>query len=659
MQFRLLVPLIALGLFALSGCNRADPELQRFGSCAEVEDYYKEVALQALDHEGQWLRGWWWQWGDCWDCNVRGGRGLGVDMALEDAAPQAGGGDGGASSFSTTNTQEVGVDEADFVKNDDEFIYVLSGAELVIVDAWPAEEMSQVSATTIEGMPTDMFLNEDQLIVFSSIYERPEPASGLDVDLDLEWGLSKVTLLDVSDRSAPVVEREVYIDGWLSNSRRIGDKVYLVVYHPNRGPSVAAIEGAGNWESAQREAVNESGIDDWISFKTELRQQDGEWSKTTAHAVDCTNIYRPGKAHGMGLVSVQALDLTDATTDLQGSAILSNLSLVYASTDSLFVTENRWKNGNWWANGGQMWTHVHRFDVSENPDEPTYRSSGEIPGWLLNSFALSEHDGFLRVATTEGRWGRNTTNSVYILEETGSIMDTVGSVEGLAPGETIFAVRFLGEKGYIVTFERIDPLFTMDLSDPRNPRVLGELHITGFSNYLHPLGDGHLIGIGEEIHPRTMENLGMQISLFDVSDMGDPSLVDRDVLDIGWGWSEAQFDHHAFNYFEENECLAVPVVVYENWAERVFTGLQVYRVTPAGGIEELGQLDQGSLALAEDELNPWNDAYCSQVRRSIFMEDRLYAVSAGGIVVASIDDLSTPLSEVPFADWGGCYDGWF
>jgi len=651
--------IISVLLMTLTGCSPADPELMRFASCEEVEQYYEKVALQALDHD-RFFDGLWWNLGDCWDCQAQN-RGTvpmagGTDVAIED--------NGGASSHSETNLQELGVDEADFMKNDDEFIYVLSGEQLLIVDAWPAEEMNQVAEFTIEGQPTDMYLDEDRLIVFSMVYERPEPVSGISVDLDIEWGLTKITMLDISDRTAPEVRRELYVDGHLTSSRRIDNQLYLVVYHPTRNPgfSDGSEEGA-SVKDMRRTAISEATVEDWVARKAELVRDTvtDEWSMQSGAVVECTDMYRPGKEHGMGMVSVQALDL-DLDDALKGSAILSSISEVYSSVDSLFVTESRWHTGNWWARSGTMDTHIHRFDLSADPGTPTYAGSGMVPGWLLNSFAMSDFEDHMRVATTVGRWGGDTTNNIFVLEQEGSEMDIVGEIDDIAPGESIFAARFLGPKGYIVTFERIDPLFTIDLSEPTNPLIRGELHVSGFSNYLHPLGQDHLIGLGEEVRPQTGEVVGMQVSLFDVADMSDPNLVDRDVIQTGWAWSEAQWDHHAFNYFDDISCLAVPMVVYDsgpdwNW-DRQFTGLQLYEITPEGGISDLGRLDQTSLAREGEQIDPWQDAYCSQVRRAVFMEDRVYAVSSGGIVAATVDNPAAPISQVAFDNWGDCYDGW-
>jgi hypothetical protein len=652
---------LAFGLLGLAACanpgSRSDAMLQRFSDCNQMENYVKDVALESVEAYGNWGGGWWWGgWRNCFDCFA------------EDALAGAADNSGGASSYSETNTQEAGVDEADFVKNDNQYIYVLSGQELVVLDAWPPTDMSQLSATSVEGWPTNMYLHGDQLVVFSSLYNAPEPASGATVGIRFDYGLTKVSVFDASDKTDLQLVRELYVDGYLYDSRRVGDQVFLVLYHPTRGPSYPEWRDEFNWnpnayQQALKRAVRDSTIEDWMPWQVDLRKYGSGWLRERDWTVGCTEVYRPDEHHGLGLVSVRTLDLADPGSGT-ATAVLSNVGEVYASSQNLYVTEAWWGDQPWWSSEGEMQTRLHRFDIVSDPGRPTYQASGAVPGWLLNSFSMDEHDGHVRVATTEGWWGADTKNSVFVLSDGTGVekgqLEIVGDIRDIAPGETIYSARFMDEEGYIVTFERTDPLFTMDLSDPTDPVIKGELHVTGFSNYLHPLGDEHLIGLGEEVDPNTMRVEGMQVSLFDVGDLSNPALNDREIIYTGWSWSEAQWDHHAFNYFAEYDTLAVPAVIYDDsgsYWDRLFTGLKLYEITPQDGVTPVGELDHTALARQGEEIDPWYDAWCAQVRRSVFMEDNVYAISSGGVVVSPLSDLSNPSATVTFEDWGGCYYG--
>jgi uncharacterized secreted protein with C-terminal beta-propeller domain len=257
---------------------------------------------------------------------------------------------------------------------------------------------------------------------------------------------------------------------------------------------------------------------------------------------------------------------------------------------------------------------------------------------------MGEHDGYLRVATTEFDWWWGTDDGqqdegsvVSVLEQRGGSLVTVGQVDGIAPGEQIYATRFMGDKGYVVTFEVIDPLFTLDLSDPTAPRIVGELEITGFSSYLHPAGDDHLLAVGMEATPEG-QILGLAVSLFDVSDFANPALADRYLVELEedqWSWSEAMSDHHAFTY--HRGVLSIPAYIAgpDEW----FGGLVVIDVDLDDGLTELGRIDHSTLATP--------DRY-PHVRRSVYIEDYLYSLSTLGLKVSRLREPSVTIAEVPF-----------
>jgi hypothetical protein len=244
---------------------------------------------------------------------------------------------------------------------------------------------------------------------------------------------------------------------------------------------------------------------------------------------------------------------------------------------------------------------------------------------------MSEYDGAIRIATTEDRWntGQERVNHLFILQETrdggGNALEISGQINDIAEGERIYAVRFMGERGFMVTFRQVDPLFTMDLSDPSAPQLVGELKVPGFSTYLHPFGDEHLIGIGQSATDEGRIT-GMQLSLFDVSNFAEPALAHSEPL--GQGWSEALYNHHAFTYWAPLQTLMVPVSTANEDAARL--GLKFYHVSEDEGFVEEGFIDHS-------EIN--EDGRSVEVRRSMVIGETVLSMSRAGLQLNGLDDL--------------------
>jgi uncharacterized secreted protein with C-terminal beta-propeller domain len=291
--------------------------------------------------------------------------------------------------------------------------------------------------------------------------------------------------------------------------------------------------------------------------------------------------------------------------------------------------------------------------------------TGEVRGHVLNQFAMDEFGGHFRIATTEwGADGRATTeNHLFVLNGT---LDVVGSIEGMAPGESIQAVRFLGERAYVVTFEQIDPFFVLGLADPTEPVILGELKIPGFSQYLHPISDTHVIGIGVETSmpdpTGRITRSGFKVSLFDVADVANPREVAKDVVTGLSVYSEAQWDHHAFLWIGARDLLVLPIQVYEgSWEKGTTTywqGVYVWKVTAAGGVERVGSIShEGTQDASSGNYGSWHE----QVRRSLYIGQNLYTVSETTIQandLATLDFVSrvtvwTPPAPADWWSWMG------
>jgi uncharacterized secreted protein with C-terminal beta-propeller domain len=332
---------------------------------------------------------------------------------------------------------------------------------------------------------------------------------------------------------------------------------------------------------------------------------------------------------------VLTIDLDKGLFDVDRDAIMAGAQTVYASTSGLYVASQRYvaalENGR--ALPARPRTQIHRFDASKD-GETTYASSGEVSGFVLNQYSLSEFDGALRVASTEepqwfpdaGAQGESES-FVTVLAERGSLLAPLGRVGGLGKGERIYAVRFAGDKGYVVTFRQVDPLYTLDLSDPQKPAVRGELKILGFSSYLHPIGDDLLLGLGQDANEQG-QTQGTQLSLFDVSDLSAPKRLHQQALGESTS-SAAEHDHHAFLYWPRTKLTVVPVSAYR--PEDAFHGAIGFQVERDKGISELGRAEHDG----------------GMIVRSLVAHGRLLTVSDRGVLASTLDTLA-PVSFAAF-----------
>lgn len=548
---------------------------------------------------------------------------------------------------SGTNNQVAGVEEADIVKTDGRFVYATVGGELLVIDADPAS-LRVLSRTPIAGHAKGLFLGDGTVTVVSSEWTWLDPLQPDDGVVDpLDPSLPSVTVaqsvmmpfgrrwnstsqvvvnvFDVADPAAPALVERTELEGSLLAARAIGGSVYLVV--ENGDALQAAVAGGPLPEFLAAASV-------YVSA---------------------------GGADG-GLVTVARLSTTDARPGIDDAAVMVGMgSTIYASADAVYVA------GTTWGGGAGPTTSLMAFSLG---DRIEYLASGSVPGFVPDQFAMDEAaDGTFRIATQTGWWGRSASSAVHVLGRQGSDLVALGSVTGIAPGEDLKSVRFIDDQAYVVTFLQVDPLFVIDLADPRNPRITGELKIPGFSSYLHPMEDGRLFGIGQG----DSWNTG-KLSLFDVSNPAAPAEVDAVTLggSDGWASSSAAWDHHAFSWFATHGLLAVPVtettwnrepVVWDDLpvvVPPVWDDLPVVTVMPPNGGDDLVEIGEDTGDEPEIILGPVvgidppetsytvklfavdRDAgfthvvdvqHDSPVLRSLRIGDRLYTVSTTAIAV--------------------------
>ena len=672
-SFPILLPPLALTLALAGGCaDDDDPasrrvQLVQYASCSALEADLKQRALAELDVMIQGYGPWGWDDG----------------VAEPGTAPEgdsSGGADGGrteGTDYSGTNNQEDGVDEADLVKTDGHHIYLLNGNRLHTFAVPEFGQLVPLAEAEIEGMPAQLLLDAEagRAAVFSTVYveslpeehpmrERASRAAGGDPWSWRTAALSKITVLDVTDPAAPALERELWLEGWYQTARRTDRSVRVVVNGHVLVPglddwwSYAYDEDGQPLEAEEIRAlvearIAEATIEDLIPRMIE-RLPGGAVATHSLAGEDCRSFYHPTDSVGRSTTSILSFQLTGPLA-VDADTVVSNWSTVYASRDRLYLAESSWS---WWwpvsqVEPGEVFvpaTNLHAFDVSE-PGQAAYVGSGRIQGNVLNQFSLDEEDGLLRVAatTTPWRmWSEETADQpapqpeshVYVLAERAGGLEQVGHLGGIAPGEQIFSARFTGEKAFMITFEQIDPLFTIDLSSRTAPRLVGHLEIEGFSSYLHPIEGDRLLAIGVG-GDETGANWRTQINLFDVANFEAPALMDaEELVTEGWGWSEAQYEHKAFQYFAPKKLLAVPLSSYTeaidpqgnytyDWSSR----LEVIRVDD-GALSRVGAIDHSIYYDAEQW---WGSP---EVRRSIFMGDFLYVISARALTVHRLDGLA-------------------
>jgi hypothetical protein len=305
---------------------------------------------------------------------------------------------------------------------------------------------------------------------------------------------------------------------------------------------------------------------------------------------------------------------------------------VYASSQTLYVATTRWYDPGAPEPVDEVTTPLHAFDIRD-PARASYVASGVVTGHLLNQFSMSEHEGFLRVATTEGEASVSASvSSVRVLERRGDLLLPVGEVTGLGQGERIYAVRFMGDVGYVVTFRQVDPLYTLDLSDPAAPRVVGELKITGYSAYLHPTEPGRLLGIGQEASEDGRVT-GMQLSLFDVSDLAAPRRLSQVVLENGS--SQAEYDHHAFLHWPATGLVMVPASAWSEDSDGAgswWSGALGFTLE-GDTLSRLGQVTHPESEAGSDHYG------AQQIQRSFVVGDTVYTISHAGILGSDVRTL--------------------
>ena len=601
------------------------------------------------------------------------------DASPSPTAPGRGGVEGSAGTppgSSDTNVQEAGVDEADLVETDGQYLYVLRNGELTVVNALPPGGMAVASRFAVEGQGQGVYLHGDRLTIVSQV-------GGFGSSFQNGWGFSgdililrpgggevapvppkvKVTVLNVADVAAPTLVEETYFDGTYNTSRLVGDRLYLVVQNdawmprpqtlpapddgspgsPGAAPGAAGsiVPGPPSDEVYESEAAYRARLEAMsLAELVPGYSSKAGGAETAGDLVAAPNAFVRDLGtdpNGQNLTTLSLLNVGDTAGGPTATTTVAGWSgVVYASPEAFYLTSHASLSVNSstapvdWNNQSPSTTRLFKFGLG--PDAVPLLATGQVEGSVLNQFSMDEEGEYFRIAThsqaaVDGQFKMDS--GVTVLDQVGDDLNVVGRVTGLGNGEFLRSARFIGDRGYVVTFKKTDPLYVIDLSNPANPRVAGELKIPGFSEYLHPVSEDLLIGLGRDTDDQGDFALdtGLQLSLFDVSNPADPKRVATHKLAERWERSPAEFDHHAFSYFSEQRIVALAV-------NRNATGqsLAVVRVDPSEG--------ESAFELLGEQKTP------SEALRAVRIGDVLYSVTANHVQALDLDDPETVLGTL-------------
>ena len=624
-----IIAIVALLIFPFNEIKNSydsnETQLKQFSSYTELKEFLNSTSSSAASRQNG-------LYAESLDVTTSG-------VTKASAAPSAAGAGDSASSYSRTNIQVEGVDEADIVKNDGKYIYTLSGNKAVIVLAYPAEQMKKLSEIKINNAQ-NMFINGDRLIVFANDYSYIAYSETRCLGIRCRGSSAQkasVYIYDIKDREKPVLERNLSFEGNYVDARMIGEYVYLIsskyAYNENFAKSQNSQESPLKIHSNNDKKMNYSKSSN--DYPVPMYEVNG-----IAKEVSIADVYySPYVDNNYVFTSINAINLDN--DELKSKVYLTgSTGEVYVSENNIYLTYQ--KSVNWEdyndrrikevylaiapeelkekiqevidSNAGyekqnkinnliysysmslsgkdkeefdsklqkslddfekkiekeRDKTIVHKINIDK--DKIEYKSGGEVPGHVLNQFSMDEYKGNLRVATTTGEvWSGSSLNHVYVLDKE---LKIIGKLEDLAHGEKIYSARFIGKRAYVVTFKKVDPLFVIDLSDAEAPKVLGYLKIPGYSDYLHPYDEAHIIGIGKEAADASSEeansrNLdfawyqGVKISLFDVSDVENPKEKGKLVIGDRGTDSPALTEHKALLFDKEKGILVLPIRLAE------------------------------------------------------------------------------------------------
>jgi len=599
-----------------------------FEACEELLRYFQDEALERVGPYGLEGMG----WGPIMPMALR----MEESFAVADSGAVMGAAPG--IDFSETNVQEAGIDEPDFIKTNGKIIAVLQDNILNIID--PESSSSQpLSSLRLDGLGwgSEMFLAGERVWVMAQtdLYSLSPLTARMIPEGNWEPHTTIVEI-DITDPTQPIQVASMVIEGRYVNARVVNDIARIVVSSPPsdlpfvtpQGPSAEEIALATN-----KQAIVGTTIENWVPSYV---YESNEGNVEKGQLVDCKQVSHPAKFSGFTSLSVLDVDLTSDMKPPAATSVLTDGETVYASPENLYISTTDYPETvpfgeeNFQNLEEEYSTSIHQFTMKTG-EKTEYKASIDVKGHLLNQFAMSEHNGNLRVATTTGTpWGFDESNEsvVTVIEIRDEGLIEVGQVGGMGKGERIFAVRFIGNLGYVVTFRQTDPFYTLDLTDPKTPKVRGELKITGYSGYLHPIEENLILGIGQEATEEGVTT-GTKAALYDVEDLDDPKVIS--IWSPGSGRSSAEWDHHAFLWWPPESIAVLPIRDWRNYEAEV-----VMLKVKDGALQEFGRIFHS----APDSPSDLKPEFMIPIERSLVVGNEIWTYSRGQLQANLLTDLS-------------------
>jgi inhibitor of cysteine peptidase len=516
--------------------------------------------------------------------------------------------------YSTTNNQVEGVDEEDTVQTDGEFIYSINAinSSINIVRAYPTSKMELINKIDLEKSfsPSGIFLYNDYLVAIGNAYPSTNGQSGNKIySMKLVSSNTWAVIYNIKDKKNVKKVREVKIEGGYSTSR-IAEGNLFIISNKFLNRDVIIKDKKNGEVRIEDSAVKEGIINSYDKIK-----------------------YVGGSDTG-SYINVTRVDMNNINTASNTDTILGFSGNVYCSENNLYLISLNYKDN-------KEQTQIYKYSLKYSK----LISKGVVEGTVLNQFSMDESNGYFRIAVTTGGYYKTLNsstsseilNNVYILDKD---LKITGSLINLAKDERIYSVRFMGDRGYMVTYKEMDPLFVLDLKNPANPKVLGELKIPGFSNYLHPYDENHLIGLGmdsvlvTEGGEQRAKPTGLKLSLFDVTDVSRPKELFKVILGGEGSYSEALNNHKAFMFSKEKNIISLPVDIRDGYSDNNSKqGAAVFSIS-LNGIKEKGIISH------TDGVNENSELYnLSIVNRTLYIDDVLYTISNEKMMASDINTL--------------------
>lgn len=615
--------------------------------------------------------------------------------ASEPVPTNGGKSDSSGPGYSTTNVQVKNVDEPDFLKNDDKYAYIVSGDKLTIIEAYPAESAKivlKVGLDIPQGQSLqNIFLNKDRLVIFYQSFQEADyiPEYGF-APSKIYSNLTHIVVMDVSDKQNAKILKDYSINGYYHNARMIGNTVYLISiaevnhYQPilpliREDAKIIASPDVFYFDNPEQyynfNTVTALDIfEDKLNSETFMMGGAGTiyMSEDNLYITYQKNLpYRYYQVQEKNRFFDAIVPLLPSQTQQKIKEITSDQSLNESQkwnqvSDLLQNTYNTMSQSEKSKLFEKIQSAINEYEmkiqqeslktvihkIALNSGQLKYFAKGEVPGRLLNQFSMDESENRFRIATTSEYYGHRTIlhNNVYVLDEN---LTQVGALEQIAKDENIYSARFMDDRLYLVTFQRIDPFFVIDLSTD-TPKVLGELKIPGFSQYLHPYDENHIIGIGRDTKENQwggVQTEGVKLALFDVTDVSKPSAVDVEIIGKQGTDSEVLSDHKAMLFDKQKGILSIPISDYQYNAQPYIDGRYIEPKTWRGfyvfGVDSSGFALKGKI----EHSNSTGYEYYGYGSRSFYIDDTLYTVSSNLMKMNAISDLHE-INQLKFRDDG-------